>query len=68
MDLLLAPEARPFAIATLILVGLVGVEMISLLIGASASEWIDQSADAHGDTHLGVSSTGSTPAACRSWC
>ena len=53
MDLLLAPEARPFAIATLILIGLVAAEMISLLIGASASEWIDQSADAHGDTHLG---------------
>jgi YqiJ-like protein len=53
MDLLLAPEARPFAIATLILVGLIGVEMIALLIGASASHWFGKAADTHGDTHFG---------------
>jgi membrane protein implicated in regulation of membrane protease activity len=52
MELLLAPEARPFAVATLILVGLVGVEMIALLIGGSVSHWVDHSADAHGHAHI----------------
>jgi membrane protein implicated in regulation of membrane protease activity len=60
MDLLLAPEARPFAIAALILIGLVGVELLSLLLGASLSHWVDHSvgdggdyADGDGDGHFG---------------
>jgi membrane protein implicated in regulation of membrane protease activity len=59
MDLLLAPEARPFAIAALILIGLIGVEMILLLVGFSAVHWLDHAADGHGhaesdgDTHFG---------------
>jgi hypothetical protein len=53
MDLLLAPEARPFAIATLILIGLVGVEMVALLSGLSASHWIGKSAEPDSDTHIG---------------
>jgi membrane protein implicated in regulation of membrane protease activity len=49
MDLLLAPEARPFAIAALIVVGLVGIETIAMLIGFSVSEWVDHSAGGDGD-------------------
>jgi membrane protein implicated in regulation of membrane protease activity len=52
MELLLAPETRPFAIATLTLVGLVGVEMVALLVGLSVSQWIDHSADGHGSPHV----------------
>jgi hypothetical protein len=37
MDLLLAAETRPFAIAALILVAVIGVEMIALMPGASVS-------------------------------
>lgn len=37
MDLLLAAETRPFAIAALILVAVIGVEMIAWVPGASAS-------------------------------
>src|SRR5262245_10158204 len=50
MDLLLAPETRPFAIAALILVGLVGIELISVLVGASLSHWLHHAAD-HGADH-----------------
>lgn len=49
MDLLLAAETRPFAIAALILVALIGVEMISLMLGASASHLFDKAFD--GDHH-----------------
>jgi len=54
MDLLLAPETRPFAIAALIVVGLVGIETIAMLIGFSVSEWVDHSAsgDTDTDTHF----------------
>ena len=58
MDLLLAPEARPFAIAALILIGLVGIELIGLLVGLSMSQWVDHSVDHadhadHGGDHEG---------------
>lgn len=54
MEFLLAPETRPFTVAALIVVGLVGVEVIALLIGFSVSEWVDGHAsglhaDGHGD-------------------
>lgn len=50
MDLLLAPEARPFAVAALIVVALVGIETIAMLIGFSVSEWVDHSAGGDGDS------------------
>lgn len=60
MDLLLAPEARPFAVAALILIGLVGIELVGLLVGLSLSQWVDHSfdhaadhsADHEGDGHV----------------
>jgi hypothetical protein len=52
MELLLAPETRPFAIATLILVGVIGVEMVGLLVGLSASQWIDHATGTHGHAHV----------------
>ena len=53
MDLLLAPEARPFAVAALILIGLIGVEMVLLLIGLSALHWLDHAAGGHGGSAAG---------------
>jgi membrane protein implicated in regulation of membrane protease activity len=60
VDLLLAPEARPFAVAALILIGLVGIELVGLLVGLSLSQWVDHSldhaadhsADHEGDGHV----------------
>ena len=49
MDLLFLPEARPFAIAALILFGLIAVEMIGMLIGHPMSQWFDHSAEPDGD-------------------
>lgn len=51
MEFLLAPETRPFAIAAALLVGLVGVEMLMLLIGVSVSDFVESSFDHH--THDG---------------
>jgi membrane protein implicated in regulation of membrane protease activity len=50
MDVLLASETRPFAIAALILIGLVGIEFISALVGASLSQWVHHATD-HGPDH-----------------
>lgn len=47
MELLLAPETRPFAIAAMLLVGLVGVEVLMLLIGVSVSDFVEHSLDHH---------------------
>jgi membrane protein implicated in regulation of membrane protease activity len=49
MELLLAPEAQPFAIAALILFGLMVVELAGMLIGHPMSQWFDHAADSHGD-------------------
>lgn len=51
MDLLLAPEAQPFAIAGLIVLGLTVVELAGMLIGYPMSQWFDHAADSHGDGH-----------------
>ncbi len=50
MNLLLAPEAQPFAIAALILFGIFVIEMIGMLIGHPMSQWLDH-ADSPGDGH-----------------
>jgi membrane protein implicated in regulation of membrane protease activity len=56
MDLLLAPESRPFAVAALILIGLIGAESIAMLVGLSLSHWAhgpaDHAAEHDGDSHL----------------
>src|SRR5262245_54162698 len=56
MDLLLAPESRPFAVAALILIGLIGAESIAMLIGLSMSHWAhgpaDHAPEHDGDSHL----------------
>jgi hypothetical protein len=41
MNPFLAPEAAPFLIATLVLLAIAAVEGLGLLIGASASHWLD---------------------------
>jgi membrane protein implicated in regulation of membrane protease activity len=50
MTLLLAPEAQPFAIAALILVGIFAIEMVGMLIGHPVSQWLDH-ADSPADGH-----------------
>lgn len=47
MELLLAAEVRPFAVAAMLLAGLVGVEIVMLLVGASISDLVEHSLD-HG--------------------
>jgi membrane protein implicated in regulation of membrane protease activity len=49
MTFLLAPEAQPFAIAALILCGLVAVELAGMLIGHPMSQWFDHSGHPEGD-------------------
>jgi hypothetical protein len=49
MDLLLAPETKPFGIAALVLFGLVAIELVGLIIGISASSVVDKGFDGHAD-------------------
>ncbi|TDR85467.1 OB-fold-containig protein [Enterovirga rhinocerotis] len=55
MDLLLAPEVRPFAIAAMLLVALVGIEILMLLIGVSISDLVEHSFDHHAHDGGGLS-------------
>ena len=43
MELLLAPETKPFAIATVMLLGLIGVELLTLMLGVSLSHFVEKS-------------------------
>lgn len=54
MELLLAPESRPFAIAAMLLVGLVGVEILMLLVGVSISDFVEKSFVHHGQDGGGL--------------
>lgn len=54
MEFLLSPEVRPFMIAAVILVALVGIEVVSLLIGASVSDLVEHSFDHDGDFALSL--------------
>jgi membrane protein implicated in regulation of membrane protease activity len=47
MDLVLAPEVRPFAIAALMLAGLTAIEMLTLLSGFSLSHFVEKSLGDH---------------------
>jgi len=47
MDILFAPETRPFGIAGLVLVGLVVLELASVMAGLSASHLIDKGIGHH---------------------
>lgn len=49
MELLFAPESRPFAVAAATLLGLVTVETISLVLGAPLSHLVDKAFDTDGD-------------------
>lgn len=52
MELFLAPECLPFAVSAIILVGLTGLELVSLLIGFSFGEMLNK---AWPDDHGGIS-------------
>lgn len=49
MELLLAPESRPFAVAAATLLGLVTVETVTLVFGAPLSHLVDKAIDTDGD-------------------
>jgi membrane protein implicated in regulation of membrane protease activity len=51
MELLLAPETKPFAIATVMLLGLIGVELVTLMFGVSLSHFVEKSF--HFEGHAG---------------
>jgi len=41
MDLLLAPEARPFAVASLLIISIAAIEGLALLVGTTVAGWLD---------------------------
>jgi membrane protein implicated in regulation of membrane protease activity len=51
MELLLAPAAKPFTIAALILLGLVVAEIGTMVVGNPMSQWFDHSGHPEGDGH-----------------
>jgi membrane protein implicated in regulation of membrane protease activity len=51
MELLLAPAAKPFTIAALILFGLVVAEIGTMVVGNPMSQWFDHSGHPEGDGH-----------------
>lgn len=61
MELLLAPESRPFAIAATLLVSLVGIEVLMLLIGVSISDFVEKSLDLHDGGGLNWLNVGGVP-------
>src|SRR5262249_61543567 len=57
MNVLLAPESSPFLIASLVLLAIAAVEGLGLIVGASASQWLDhwlQGSDADGGPADGI--------------
>src|SRR5262245_17184824 len=67
MELLLAPETKPFAIATVMLLGLIGIELVTLTLGVSLSHFVEKSfhihidKDGHGGGPLGWLNVGQVP-------
>jgi membrane protein implicated in regulation of membrane protease activity len=49
MELITAPEVRPFAIALVVLLGLLVIEVVSLLAGLSAGSILDKAIDLDAD-------------------
>lgn len=52
MEVLFLPELRPFAVAAAILFGLIGIELVALVLGLSLSQVIDKSLHHHDGTGL----------------
>lgn len=62
MEMIFAPETRPFAVAAAILFGLIGIELAALIIGVSLSELIEKSLHMDGGTgFLGWLNVGGVP-------
>jgi hypothetical protein len=53
-DILLAPEVRPFAVASAIMVVLGGLELLTTLVGLSISELIGHDVAVDADSHTGI--------------
>ncbi|APV50302.1 hypothetical protein BWI17_11725 [Betaproteobacteria bacterium GR16-43] len=54
MGLFLAPESAPYLIATLVMLSIAALEGVALLVGMSASHWLDSLFDHHGADVDGV--------------
>jgi len=50
-DILLAPDVRPFAVAAAIMVALGGIELMTSLVGFSASELVGKDVAVESDSH-----------------
>jgi len=50
-DVLLAPEVRPFAVAAAIMVGLGGIELLTMLVGFSIGQLVSQDIEIDADHH-----------------
>jgi len=65
MNTLLAPESSPFLIASLVLLAIAAVEGLGLIVGASASQWLDHwvhgPADGMAESWLGWLHVGKVP-------
>ncbi|HJY77412.1 MAG TPA: OB-fold-containig protein [Burkholderiales bacterium] len=60
MNVLLAPESSPFLIASLVLLAIAAVEGLGLIVGASASQWLDHwlsGSDAQGGPADGIAAS-----------
>jgi hypothetical protein len=55
MELLLAPETKPFAVATVMLLGLIGVELLALVLGVSLSHFVEKSLHVEDQGHGSLS-------------
>jgi Inner membrane protein YqiJ, N-terminal/Inner membrane protein YqiJ, OB-fold len=54
IDILLAPEVRPFAVAAAIMAVLGGIELLTTLIGFSVSELLGTDVNVEADSHNGL--------------
>jgi Protein of unknown function (DUF1449) len=54
VDILLAPEVRPFAVAAAIMVTLGGIELLTLIVGFSISELVGHDFGLDSDSHTGI--------------
>src|ERR1043165_9605792 len=54
IDVLLAPDVRPFAIAGAIMIALCGIELLTLLVGFSIGHYIGKDVDLHAESDSAV--------------
>jgi hypothetical protein len=53
-DILLAPDVRPFAVAAAIMVALGGIELLTMIVGFSISEFVGHDFALDSESHSGI--------------